>query len=232
MYKVSFKNISNQLSSLPFYSYDAQVNAYYRPGEKLDLSFFKRPGTRALTSGDFIDSREVSARFEVATGNYCIVPSTFDPDVEGEFLLRVFSEPSTRPLPAQYTITQYASQHGGTVDNAPISQPHTAMPNHPTAPSLPQSGGDIVNFPNPYANTRPPPANILQPSQGIPPNPFPNNYPGYPPIPSSNPNPPFPSYPYQPNPNMPHPTLTAPSPSPSNQVRPNNTIGFVFGQNM
>jgi len=40
----------------------------------------------------FINYREVSARYKFLPGYYLIVPATFDPDEEGEFLIRVFSE--------------------------------------------------------------------------------------------------------------------------------------------
>jgi len=43
-------------------------------------------------SPSFINLREVSCRFKLPPGVYAIVPSTFDPNEEGEFLLRVFSE--------------------------------------------------------------------------------------------------------------------------------------------
>ncbi|XP_055383543.1 calpain-A-like [Condylostylus longicornis] len=43
-------------------------------------------------SPHFINTREVNARFKLPPGNYLIVPSTFDPDEEGEFLIRVFTE--------------------------------------------------------------------------------------------------------------------------------------------
>lgn len=35
---------------------------------------------------------QVSCRFKLPPGHYLIVPSTFEPNEEGEFLIRVFSE--------------------------------------------------------------------------------------------------------------------------------------------
>ncbi|XP_050094655.1 calpain-B-like [Anopheles aquasalis] len=40
----------------------------------------------------FINLREVTCRFRLEPGTYLIVPSTFDPNEEGEFMIRVFSE--------------------------------------------------------------------------------------------------------------------------------------------
>ncbi|XP_039279357.1 calpain-A isoform X2 [Nilaparvata lugens] len=57
----------------------------------LDEKFFKYNASVAR-SPTFINLREVTARFKLPPGVYCIVPSTFEPNEEGEFLLRVFSE--------------------------------------------------------------------------------------------------------------------------------------------
>ncbi|XP_002015614.2 calpain-A [Drosophila persimilis] len=55
------------------------------------LNFFRYKSSVGR-SPHFINTREVCARFKLPPGHYLIVPSTFDPNEEGEFILRVFSE--------------------------------------------------------------------------------------------------------------------------------------------
>ncbi|KAL6421516.1 hypothetical protein ACFW04_014282 [Cataglyphis niger] len=57
----------------------------------LDINFFKYNASVGRSPA-FINLREVTCRFKLPPGVYCIVPSTFDPNEEGEFLLRIFSE--------------------------------------------------------------------------------------------------------------------------------------------
>lgn len=57
----------------------------------LDLAFFKF-NPSAARSHTFINSREVTTRFNLPPGTYCVVPSTFEPNQTGEFLLRIFTE--------------------------------------------------------------------------------------------------------------------------------------------
>ena len=44
------------------------------------------------TSGAFTNAREVQARFDLEPGRYIIIPCTFKPGEEGDFLLRIFTE--------------------------------------------------------------------------------------------------------------------------------------------
>jgi len=57
----------------------------------LDTDFFKY--TRSVgRSKAFINLREVTCRFRLPPGTYCIVPSTFKPEEAGDFIFRIFSE--------------------------------------------------------------------------------------------------------------------------------------------
>ena len=43
-------------------------------------------------SSIFINAREVFTKLELDPGRYVVVPSTFDPNNEGEFMLRIYTE--------------------------------------------------------------------------------------------------------------------------------------------
>ena len=47
---------------------------------------------RVGASGSYINRREVTKRFRVPPGAYIIIPSTYDNDKPGKFLLRMFTE--------------------------------------------------------------------------------------------------------------------------------------------
>ena len=47
-------------------------------------------------SSIFINAREVFTKLELDPGRYVIVPSTFDPNSEGEFMLRIFTEKKSK----------------------------------------------------------------------------------------------------------------------------------------
>ena len=57
----------------------------------LDLNFFKYNASFAK-SPTFINTREVCGRHKLPPGTYVIVPSTFAPHEEADFLIRIFSE--------------------------------------------------------------------------------------------------------------------------------------------
>lgn len=47
---------------------------------------------RCGTTGAYINTREVTKRFRVSSGNYLIIPNCYDEGISGEFLLRVYTE--------------------------------------------------------------------------------------------------------------------------------------------
>lgn len=67
--------------------------AVYDAGDysgRLPTEFFRTNRT-VMRSALFINLREVSGRFRVPPGNYVIIPSTYDPNEEAEFMLRIFT---------------------------------------------------------------------------------------------------------------------------------------------
>ena len=60
----------------------------------LDMDYIKEQGTIAK-SGAFTYLRDVVVRFKLTPGRYVVIPSTFEPKMEGKFLLRIFAETNT-----------------------------------------------------------------------------------------------------------------------------------------
>jgi calpain len=73
---------------------------FYRVKNFEDVEFAKNNGLRLYagqldrcgTSGKYINSREVTKRFRVEPGTYLIIPSCYDANRKGEFLIRLFTE--------------------------------------------------------------------------------------------------------------------------------------------
>ncbi|KAL1005968.1 hypothetical protein UPYG_G00066270 [Umbra pygmaea] len=59
--------------------------------DHLSKDFFRYNGSKAR-SKTYINVREISERFSLPPGNYLVVPTTFQPHQEADFLIRVFSE--------------------------------------------------------------------------------------------------------------------------------------------
>lgn len=65
----------------------------------LDKNFFKY--NSSVSRSTFSNSREVVGRHKLAPGYYVVVPSTFKPNVDGDFILRIFSE---QQVPAEWVV--------------------------------------------------------------------------------------------------------------------------------
>lgn len=63
----------------------------YVPGTDLEKKFFL---TRKMTekSPSYINSREVVGRYKLPPGDYVIVPTAFNPNDQGNFMLRIYTE--------------------------------------------------------------------------------------------------------------------------------------------
>ena len=60
-------------------------------GDRLDKKYFLYTKS-AGKSKSFVNAREIVQRFTLPPGEYCIVPSTFQPNEEGEFFIRLLTE--------------------------------------------------------------------------------------------------------------------------------------------
>ncbi|KAM9314349.1 calpain-9 [Pholidichthys leucotaenia] len=65
--------------------------------EQVDKDYFRYNASKAR-SKTYINMREVSERFTLPPGKYLLVPTTFQPHHEADFLVRIFSEKSAKAL--------------------------------------------------------------------------------------------------------------------------------------
>jgi len=62
-----------------------------KPRSKLDGRFFSR-NREVISSGTYINQREVTSSALLSPGYYVIVPSAFYADKSGSFLVRIYTE--------------------------------------------------------------------------------------------------------------------------------------------
>ncbi|KAK6300460.1 calpain-9-like [Coregonus clupeaformis] len=104
------------LQTIGFALYEAPADE-----DHLGKDFFRYNGSKAR-SKTYINVREISERFTLPPGNYLLVPTTFQPHDEADFLIRIFSEKAAGTM-----------EMGNTVDaNLP----------DPPMPSLPEEETD------------------------------------------------------------------------------------------
>ncbi|TRY97841.1 hypothetical protein DNTS_014971 [Danionella cerebrum] len=92
------RKMGEDMHTIGFAIYELPSQFHGQRDVHLDKSFFLSHAQKAR-SETFINLREVSTRFSLPPGEYLIVPSTFEPNKDGDFCLRVFSEKQTETLP-------------------------------------------------------------------------------------------------------------------------------------
>jgi len=86
------------------------------------------------SSGSYINKREVTCRSALKQGAYLVIPSTYDEDKEGDFLVRIFTE---KPLSDAKSLHRLDSETKVRASNVGSS-----MPMHARGLSALGSGGN------------------------------------------------------------------------------------------
>ncbi|XP_054866098.1 calpain-1 catalytic subunit-like isoform X2 [Amphiprion ocellaris] len=86
-----YRRHGHDMHTIGFAIYEIPAEFRGSPSVHLKKDFFLRHSSCAR-SETFINLREVSARLRLPPGEYLIVPSTFEPSKEADFVLRVFTE--------------------------------------------------------------------------------------------------------------------------------------------
>uniref|UniRef100_A0A4W5PC91 Calpain 2, (m/II) large subunit b n=1 Tax=Hucho hucho TaxID=62062 RepID=A0A4W5PC91_9TELE len=82
------RKVGEDMHTIGFAIYEVRKEVH------LDKNYFLTHAQKAR-SETFVNLREVSTRFKMPPGEYLIVPSTFEPHLNGDFCIRVFSEKQT-----------------------------------------------------------------------------------------------------------------------------------------
>ncbi|XP_073718215.1 calpain-2 catalytic subunit-like [Misgurnus anguillicaudatus] len=97
------KRIGRDLNAIGFYIYEVPDEYKGRSNVHLgsDVLLYKR----SVAKSEFIYMREISKRFKLPPGEYVIIPSTYVPNLQRSFILRVFSEKKATVSPMDVNIT-------------------------------------------------------------------------------------------------------------------------------
>lgn len=90
-YRRTEKNFGQGILSIGFAIYKLEANHLME--KPLKENFFKNNECHA-TSSSFMSLIEVTGRFELPIGHYLIVPSTWQPHMNGKFFMRVYTKSS------------------------------------------------------------------------------------------------------------------------------------------
>uniref|UniRef100_A0AAZ3RYR8 Calpain 2, (m/II) large subunit a n=1 Tax=Oncorhynchus tshawytscha TaxID=74940 RepID=A0AAZ3RYR8_ONCTS len=85
------RKVGEDMHTIGFAIYEVPQQFHGQREVHLDKNYFLTHAQKAR-SETFVNLREVSTRFKLPPGEYLIVPSTFEADLNGDFCLRVFSE--------------------------------------------------------------------------------------------------------------------------------------------
>uniref|UniRef100_A0A8C1SUU3 Calpain-3 n=1 Tax=Cyprinus carpio TaxID=7962 RepID=A0A8C1SUU3_CYPCA len=111
------RSLGATLHNIGFAIYEMKGNQ-----QQLPKDFFLYNASTARCKS-YVNMREVTERFCLKPGEYVIIPSTFDPHKESEFLLRVFSESRSiiliifTSINYQYIINGYQEENQGKYGN-------------------------------------------------------------------------------------------------------------------
>ncbi|XP_038828572.1 calpain-9-like [Salvelinus fontinalis] len=103
------------LQTIGFALYEAPADE-----DHLGKDFFRYNGSKAR-SKTYINVREISERFTLPPGNYLLVPTTFQPHDEADFIIRIFSEKAAGTM-----------EMGNTVDADLPDPPMPSLPEEET----------------------------------------------------------------------------------------------------
>ncbi|XP_062303923.1 calpain-2 catalytic subunit-like isoform X1 [Osmerus eperlanus] len=92
------RKVGEDMHTIGFAIYEVPAQFHGQREVHLDKNYFLTHAQKAR-SETFINLREVSTRFKLPPGEYLIVPSTYDPHLNGDFCIRVFSEKQTETVP-------------------------------------------------------------------------------------------------------------------------------------